>query len=62
MSTIEQAHRGFAQMVGGGAALAFSVALLASGASSSSVGTYAGQVVMQGFVGFNDPGLRCAGW
>ena len=37
-------------MVGGGAALAFAVALMASGLSSSSVGTYAGQVVMQGFV------------
>ena len=36
--------------VGGGAALAFAVALLASGASSSSVGTYAGQVVMAGFL------------
>jgi manganese transport protein len=36
--------------VGGGAALAFAVALFASGASSSSVGTYAGQVVMAGFV------------
>ena len=35
--------------MGGGAALAFAVALLASGLSSSSVGTYAGQVVMQGF-------------
>ena len=28
----------------------FAVALLASGLSSSSVGTYAGQVVMQGFI------------
>jgi len=37
-------------MVGGGAALAFAIALLASGASSSSVGTYAGQVVMAGFI------------
>lgn len=37
-------------MLGGGAALAFAVALLASGLSSSSVGTYAGQVVMQGFI------------
>jgi manganese transport protein len=53
VSTIEQAHAGFASQVGGGAALAFSVALLASGASSSSVGTYAGQVVMRGFVGLN---------
>jgi manganese transport protein len=31
------------------------VALLASGLSSSSVGTYAGQVVMQGFVGRRIP-------
>jgi manganese transport protein len=52
VSTIEQAHAGFAHLVGGGAALAFAVALLASGASSSSVGTYAGQVVMQGFIRF----------
>jgi manganese transport protein len=38
------------QLLGGGAALAFAVALLASGLSSSSVGTFAGQVVMQGFI------------
>ncbi len=31
-------------------ALAFAVALLASGFASSGVGTYAGQVVMQGFL------------
>ncbi len=55
VSTIPQAHAAFGQLVGGGAALAFSVALLASGASSSSVGTYAGQVVMRGFVGLNIP-------
>jgi manganese transport protein len=55
VSTITQAHNEFAHLVGGGAALAFSVALLASGASSSSVGTYAGQVVMKGFVGLNVP-------
>jgi manganese transport protein len=36
--------------VGTGAAVAFGLALLASGLSSSSVGTYAGQVVMQGFI------------
>ena len=36
--------------LGGGAAVAFGIALLASGLSSSSVGTYAGQVVMQGFI------------
>ena len=50
IDSIEAAHAGLAQYVGGGAALAFAVALLASGLSSSSVGTYAGQVVMQGFV------------
>ena len=44
------AHAGFKTLLGGGAALAFAVALLASGLSSSSVGTYAGQVVMQGFI------------
>jgi manganese transport protein len=44
------AHSELGRLVGGGAALAFAVALLASGLSSSSVGTYAGQVVMRGFV------------
>ena len=50
VETIEQAHAGFERLIGGGAALAFAIALLASGLSSSSVGTYAGQVVMQGFI------------
>jgi manganese transport protein len=50
LSTLPQAHAEFGRLVGGGAALAFAVALLASGASSSSVGTYAGQVVMAGFI------------
>jgi manganese transport protein len=48
--SIEGAHAGFTTLLGGGAALAFAVALLASGLSSSSVGTFAGQVVMQGFI------------
>jgi manganese transport protein len=51
IDTIEGAHAGFERLLSGGAALAFAVALLASGMSSSSVGTYAGQVVMQGFIG-----------
>ncbi len=55
VSTIQGAHAEIARLVGGGAALAFAVALLASGASSSSVGTYAGQVVMAGFVGMRIP-------
>jgi manganese transport protein len=50
VDTIEGAHSELGVLVGGGAALAFAVALLASGLSSSSVGTYAGQVVMQGFL------------
>jgi manganese transport protein len=54
-STIQAAHHQFGREVGGGAALAFAVALLASGASSSSVGTFAGQIVMQGFVGIRIP-------
>jgi manganese transport protein len=55
LSTIEQAHTAFGHLVGGGAALAFAVALLASGTSSSSVGTYAGQVVMSGFINVRIP-------
>jgi len=55
ITTIEQAHAGFANLVGGTAALAFAAALLASGVSSSSVGTYAGQVVMAGFVNLRVP-------
>jgi manganese transport protein len=51
ISSLQEAHAQIDQLVGGGAALAFAVALLASGASSSSVGTYAGQVVMAGFIG-----------
>jgi manganese transport protein len=50
LDSIEEAHDQFGKLVGGGAALAFAGALLASGLASSSVGTYAGQVVMQGFI------------
>lgn len=50
IDSIEGAHAGLLSVVGGGAAMAFAIALLASGLSSSSVGTYAGQVVMQGFI------------
>ncbi|MDO9408930.1 Nramp family divalent metal transporter [Patulibacter sp.] len=55
VDSIEAAHRGLREYVGGGAALAFAVALLASGLSSSSVGTYAGQIVMQGFMDWRIP-------
>ncbi|HKE80341.1 MAG TPA: Nramp family divalent metal transporter [Solirubrobacteraceae bacterium] len=50
LDSIEEAHSQFGALAGGGAALAFALALLASGLASSSVGTYAGQVVMQGFI------------
>jgi manganese transport protein len=55
VDSIQAAHAGLGRLVGGGAALAFAIALLASGLSSSSVGTYAGQVVMQGFIGRRIP-------
>jgi manganese transport protein len=57
LSTIEGAHVELGRLVGGGAALMFAAALFASGASSSSVGTYAGQVVMAGFVNIRIPVL-----
>jgi manganese transport protein len=50
VDSIEGAHAGFKALAGNGAAVAFGLALLASGFASSSVGTYAGQVVMQGFI------------
>ena len=50
LDTIEGAHKAFGDLVGSPAAVAFALALLASGFASSSVGTYAGQVVMQGFI------------
>jgi manganese transport protein len=55
ISSISEAHAQFGHLVGGTAALAFAVALFASGASSSSVGTYAGQVVMSGFIDVRVP-------
>ena len=55
LSSVQHAHAELGRLVGGGAALAFAVALLASGASSSSVGTYAGQVVMGGFINVRIP-------
>ncbi len=55
LSTIPAAHAELGRLVGGTAALAFAVALLASGTASSSVGTYAGQVVMAGFINVRIP-------
>ncbi|MBU2666174.1 Nramp family divalent metal transporter [Actinoplanes bogorensis] len=48
--TLDAVHMDLGRLVGGGAALAFAAALLASGIASSSVGTAAGQMVMDGFL------------
>ena len=50
VDTIEEAHAGLATVLGPTAALLFALALLASGSAASGVGTYSGQVVMQGFL------------
>jgi manganese transport protein len=55
VDTIEGAYNGFEQLAGKGSAIAFALALLASGFASSSVGTYAGQVVMKGFINRSIP-------
>ncbi len=50
VDTLEGVHGALDRIAGAPLALAFAVALLASGFASSGVGTYAGQVVMQGFL------------
>ena len=52
---IAAAYRLLGPLLGPAAAAAFLVSLIASGISSSAVGTLAGQIVMQGFVGFRIP-------
>lgn len=52
---LSQVYRTLTPVLGAGAAVVFALALLASGISSSVVGTMAGQVVMQGLVGFTIP-------
>jgi manganese transport protein len=55
VGTLEQAYRTLQPLLGPAAGIVFGVALLASGLSSSSVGTMAGQVIMQGFLHFHIP-------
>ncbi len=55
VAEIGQAYETLGPLLGAGAAAVFLVALLASGVSSSVVGTMAGQVIMQGFVGWRIP-------
>jgi manganese transport protein len=55
VAEIGTAHHTLIPLLGGAAAGIFLVSLLASGVSSSTVGTLAGQMIMQGFVGFRIP-------
>lgn len=55
IATIPMAYKTLTPLLGGAAASVFLISLLASGVSSSAVGTMAGQVIMQGFVGFTIP-------
>ncbi|MCL4528088.1 MAG: Nramp family divalent metal transporter [Chloroflexi bacterium] len=50
IGTIEEAHRTLQPLLGPAASWVFAISLLASGLSSSSVGTMAGQVIMGGFL------------
>ena len=50
VGTIEQAHQTLEPLLGSAASGVFAISLLASGLSSSSVGTMAGQIIMQGFL------------
>ena len=50
VDSIDGAYDGLKTLVSDRAAMVFGIALLASGFASSSVGTMAGQVVMQGFI------------
>jgi manganese transport protein len=55
VAEIETAYHTLAPLLGAASAGVFLIALLASGVSSSAVGTMAGQMIMQGFVGFTIP-------
>ena len=55
VGTIEEAYKTLTPLLGGAASWVFAISLLASGLSSSTVGTMAGQVVMQGFVHWQIP-------
>jgi manganese transport protein len=50
IATIEEAHLTLEPLLGPAASVVFAVSLLASGLSSSTVGTMAGQIIMQGFL------------
>jgi manganese transport protein len=55
VAEIETAYHTLTPLLGVGAAVVFLISLMASGISSSAVGTMAGQMIMQGFVRFRIP-------
>ncbi|MED4224317.1 Nramp family divalent metal transporter [Neobacillus cucumis] len=55
VADLTTAYHTLTPLLGSAAASVFLISLLASGLSSSVVGTMAGQVIMQGFVGFSIP-------
>ncbi|GAB0114704.1 Nramp family divalent metal transporter [Acidisoma sp. C75] len=55
VADIETAYHTLTPLLGPAAAAIFLISLMASGISSSAVGTMAGQLIMQGFVGFRIP-------
>ena len=50
IASLEEAHRTLEPLLGRASSWVFAISLLASGLSSASVGTMAGQVMMQGFL------------
>jgi manganese transport protein len=55
VAEIETAYHTLTPLLGAGAAGVFLLSLIVSGISASTVGTMAGQMIMQGFVGFSIP-------
>ena len=60
VDSLEGAHKTLEPILGGASSVLFALALIASGLSSSAVGTLSGQVVMQGFVRRKIPVTRAA--
>ncbi len=55
IASIEEAYRTLTPLLGPLASFVFAISLLAAGLSSSTVGTLAGQVIMQGFLHWHVP-------
>lgn len=55
VATLENAFQTLTPLLGGASSSLFGLALLISGLSSSAVGTLAGQVIMEGFLGWRIP-------